>query len=96
MQLVQKMYQTLRLELYLLISSVSIACFLGFIDEGYYNFYWMKDIVAIVALSLYGLGIYIVQLLVFSVLLSRSPNSGKIFAISFTLLPWLLYLVFCS
>ncbi|MBV6643572.1 MAG: hypothetical protein KI791_22825 [Cyclobacteriaceae bacterium] len=94
MQLVQKMYQTLRLELYLLISSLSIACFLGFIDEGYYNFYWMKDIVAIVALSLYGLGIYIVQLLVFSVLLSRSPNSGKIFAISFTLLPWLLYLVF--
>lgn len=94
MQLVQKMYQTLRLELYLLISSLSIACFLGFIDEGYYNFYWMKDIVAIVALSLYGLGIYIVQLLVFSVLLFRSPNSGKIFAISITLLPWLLYLVF--
>ncbi len=38
--------------------SISIAMFLGYIDEGYYNFNWMKNIGNWIALSVYALFIF--------------------------------------
>lgn len=90
----RKTYNTLSLEWYLLINSLVITCFLGFIDEGYYHFAWMLDIVAIMALSLYGLAIYTIQFLLFKLLLGKYPNIGKVFAIisSLDLVIWMVYL----
>jgi hypothetical protein len=38
--------------------AISIAMFLGFIDEGYCNFNWMKNIGNWIALSIYALFIF--------------------------------------
>ncbi|XOV93095.1 MAG: hypothetical protein ACFHWX_23215 [Bacteroidota bacterium] len=77
----RKTYCTISLEWYLILNTVIITSFLGFIDEGFYNFNWIFDVVAIVALTLYGLAIYTIQFLLFKMLLGNYPVIGKSFSI---------------
>lgn len=61
----------------LTITSIAIAMFLGFIDEGHYNFKWMNNIGNWIALSVYALFIFLGQLLFYKVILRGYKGQGK-------------------
>lgn len=94
MTISKKIFYSTELEVYLLLSSLIITIFFGFIDEGYYTFSWMLEIVPVIVLSLYGLAIYIIQFLLFKLLLGSYPSVGKIFslAVSADLIVWMIWL----
>lgn len=61
-----------------LITAVAFSFLLGFIDEGYYDFRWMKDPGNWIALGVYGLFMLVGQLVFFHILLADYRGRGKI------------------
>lgn len=60
------------------VSAFLITMFLGFIDEGYYDFRWMTDIWNWVILGIYGVAIFFFQLLFAKLFLARFSGNGKL------------------
>lgn len=59
------------------ISSLIIVMFLGYIDEGYYDFRWMKDPGNWFVLGIYFIILFAFQLLIFELLLKRLLPKSK-------------------
>jgi hypothetical protein len=58
------------------IIAVGVTLFLFFIDEGYYNFNWMKDAANWFAFIIYVTLLFVPQLLLIVFLLPRKNNQG--------------------
>ncbi|MGB0177283.1 MAG: hypothetical protein ACPF9D_08955 [Owenweeksia sp.] len=69
--------------LLLALSSVLVTLFLFFIDEGYYDFRWMKDWGNWIVFVIYVAGIYFGQWLVYN-LLNRFYNGKSRMVLSIT------------
>lgn len=65
--------------LILLASSLGVALFLGFIDEGYYNFNFLSDPGSIIALLIYGAFIFLCQYAVYGLIFRKTDFKGKLF-----------------
>ncbi len=59
--------------------SILFVIFLGFIDEGNYNFRWITDTGSWIALAVYALAILLGELLVSEFFLKRFSGMGKVF-----------------
>ena len=62
----------------LILSSVLIVFFLFFIDEGYYDFRWMKDPGNWIAFILYFVPVFGLQLFSLKVILRKYTGPGKL------------------
>ncbi|MFC7358201.1 hypothetical protein ACFQO1_10905 [Jejudonia soesokkakensis] len=62
----------------LLASAIVFALLLGFIDEGYYNFNFLKDPGSIIALLIYGTFIFLCQYLVYGLFFKKAHFKGKL------------------
>lgn len=60
-----------------ILAATGIAFFLGFIDEGYYDFRWMKDFWNWVILGVYALFMLIGQLSFYHVILKHLSGSKR-------------------
>ncbi|MDT0555125.1 hypothetical protein [Patiriisocius hiemis] len=63
--------------------SILITLFLGFIDEGYYNFQFLRDPGAWIALGIYAVFMFIFQNICFWLLFKKVSFSGKIWVSAF-------------
>jgi len=71
----------------LVVAALSVPLFLGFIDEGYYNFQFLLDPGSLVALSIYGALIFGFEYLFYAVIFKKSTFQGKLItSISFGIL----------
>ena len=61
-----------------LASSIILTNILFFMDEGYYDFRWMKDPGNWIAFLIYSIPVFLMQLLFFHILLKKYTSSGKI------------------
>lgn len=66
-----------------MITSILLTLFLGFIDEGYYNFRWMLKFYNWVALAVYAFAIFGGQRLLF-ILLFKKKKGSQFSAANFT------------
>ena len=70
---------------HLAFNSVVLTFLLAFIDEGAYNFSWMKDTSSWGAILIYFSMIYLTQLFLFKLALGKFEKLGKITSYSFIL-----------
>jgi hypothetical protein len=63
--------------------SIIITLSLGFIDEGYYNFQFLKDPGAWIALGIYAVFMFIFQNICYWLLFKKLSFSGKIWVSAF-------------
>ena len=61
----------------LLLSTICVTLFLGFIDEGYYNFNFLLDFGNWIVLGVYGIGIYCCQWFLLNVVLAKVKSNWK-------------------
>ncbi|MHC1706074.1 MAG: hypothetical protein AB9842_00995 [Bacteroidales bacterium] len=60
-----------------LLTAIVITNILFFIDEGYYDFRWMKDFGNWVAFLIYCIPIFLFQLFMYHIILKKIKGSGK-------------------
>jgi len=61
----------------LAVSSILIAGFLGFIDEGHYSFAWMAGLGNWIAISVYAIAIFLGQVVIFGLFLRKFSGLVK-------------------
>jgi len=64
----------------LLAAAFVVTLFLGFIDEGYYNFRFLLDPGSIIALGIYAASIFAFEYLFYGVFFKNLHFSGKVIA----------------
>jgi|GEM_PF-2132876 len=62
----------------LIAAALLVPLFLGFIDEGYYNFHFLLDPGSLVALAIYGAFIFGFEYLFYAVIFRKSTFQGKL------------------